>query len=94
MGSPNANEAATAHSKLNKLLADHALSWNDIPACIAAADEDDRVAKARQQPSPSSSTSAASSGVDVLELVSFLIERHVAITRCGFCTRTFSIAMT
>ena len=31
MASSNANEAASAQDKLKKLLAKHALSWNDIP---------------------------------------------------------------
>ena len=41
MASPNANEAASAQDKLKKLLAKHALSWNDIPTIVAAADADD-----------------------------------------------------
>src|SRR5262245_1281076 len=81
MGSTNANEAASAHKKLVKALADQALSWNDIPDCIAAADEDDRVKSVRRAAaSPSSSTAAGGPEVNVLELVLQLSERHVAIT--------------
>jgi hypothetical protein len=36
LGSPNAKEAQTARDKLLKLLTEHGLSWNDLPAIIAA----------------------------------------------------------
>src|SRR5262245_54548546 len=80
IGSSNANEAAVAREKLVKLLTDHGLTWNDIPACIAAADEDDRVNQARQRATHGPPGSAAGSEVDVLELVLYLIERHLAVT--------------
>ena len=47
MASPNPNEKANAEDKLKKLLAKHALSWNDIPTIAAAADADDEI-KARR----------------------------------------------
>jgi hypothetical protein len=83
IGSSNANEATTAREKLMKLLADHALSWNDISACVAAADEDDRVhaAQARHHTprhGPPSSTVAPQ--YNVLQLVLDLVEMHVAIS--------------
>jgi hypothetical protein len=36
MGSSNAKEAEVARDKLVKLLAEHGLNWNDIPAILAA----------------------------------------------------------
>src|SRR5215467_3442002 len=81
MGSSSANEAATAHKKLTKLLADQALSWNDIPACIAAADEDDRVKDARRATAASpSSSGAAGPEVNVLDLVLHLVGLYIAVT--------------
>lgn len=73
MGSTNPNEAANAHNKLLKLLAERGLSWNDITACVAAADAEDKVPK---------NTQTASSGpeVNVLDLVLRLLELHVALT--------------
>ncbi len=38
ISAPNVNEAASAREKLVALLTKHALTWNDIPACIAEAD--------------------------------------------------------
>jgi hypothetical protein len=80
IGSSNANEAATAREKLVKLLTEHGLTWNDIPACIAAADEDDRVNQARRQQPRGSPGATSGPDVDVLELVLYLVERHVAVT--------------
>jgi hypothetical protein len=36
VGSPNTKEAQTARDKLIKLLTERGLSWNDLPAIIAA----------------------------------------------------------
>ena len=80
IGSSNANEATTAREKLVKLLTEHALTWNDIPACIAAADEDDRV-RAGQRAShhgPPSSTTGLE--VNPFEVIHHLVELHIAIT--------------
>jgi hypothetical protein len=78
IGSPNANEATSAREKLVKLLANHGLTWNDISACVAAADEDDRVKQARQRP-PSQPHGPPGSSADPLEIVLHLIEKYVAI---------------
>jgi hypothetical protein len=80
IGSPNANEAATSREKLIKLLTDHGLTWNDISACVAAADDDDRVAQGRQRPAQSAPNSAASSDVNALDLVLYLVEQYIAVT--------------
>jgi hypothetical protein len=56
------------------------LSWNDIPTCVAAADEDDRVASAKRTTATAPAGSGAGAEVNVLELVLHLIERHIAIT--------------
>jgi hypothetical protein len=82
LADPNENRVKLAREKLIKLLAEHGLNWSEIPACIAAADEDDRVRagqQARQQPTHGA-PSATGSGVNVLELVLHLIEQHFAIT--------------
>jgi len=80
-GLPSANEATTAFKKLVKLLADQALSWNDIPVCIAAADEDDRVSSARRATAASpASSGAAGPEVNVLDLVLHLVGLYIAVT--------------
>jgi hypothetical protein len=77
IGSSNANEANVARDRLNKLLVQYSLSWNDLPAIIAAADAilaaADRSRTAAQAP-------MGKPEVNVLDLVSRLIEVHVAIT--------------
>jgi Protein of unknown function (DUF3631) len=82
LADPNENVAKRAREALLKLLANHGLNWSEIPACIAAADEDDRV-KARQQahrqPTHGSPGSTGSE-VNVLELVLHLVEQYIAIT--------------
>jgi hypothetical protein len=81
MASSNLNEAANARDKLIKVLEKHALSWNDIPACVAAADTDDN--KATSGNTSNSRTTAAptaSPEINVLDLVLRLLELHVAVT--------------
>jgi len=84
MGSSNENIAKTAREKLIKLLADHGLTLNDIAACIAAADEDDRVragkARHQQQQSHGSPSATTDPQVNILNLVLDLIEMNIAIT--------------
>lgn len=83
MASPNANEAANARDKLIKLLAKHALSWNDIPTIVAAADADDGIKPAAPGDATSNAGTAAPTdrpAVNVLALVLRLIELHVANT--------------
>jgi hypothetical protein len=79
MDPSNLKGATAAHEKLLEALAKHGLTWNDIPDCVAAADEDDRVKKARRQSSSQPHGSPAPSA-DPLEIILHLIERHVAIT--------------
>jgi hypothetical protein len=73
LGSSNANEAANAREKLNKLLAEHGLSWNDLSAIFAATD-----------PHPTdayrTAPQAARPEVNVLDLVLRLVEKHIAVT--------------
>src|SRR5260370_23720942 len=79
IGSSNANEAASARERLMKLLDKHGLSWNDIPACIRAAEDDDAAASSNPR---TAASRAPSSGpeINVLDLLLFLIEKYVAIT--------------
>jgi uncharacterized protein DUF3631 len=75
LGSPNANEAGNAREKLTKLLAAHSLTWNDLPAILAATDS----GTAQSGPAPSQQPTNAPQ-VNVLGLVLRLIELHVALT--------------
>jgi hypothetical protein len=82
LADPNENVAKRAREALLKLLANHGLNWSEIPACIAAADEDDRVKASQQahrQPTHGSPGSTGSE-VNVLELVLHLVEQYIAIT--------------
>jgi len=89
ISSSNPNEAARAREKLIELLAKHGISWNDVPACVALADDDDRVKEAGRQGSPhrspqgSPSPGAPADGpqINVLDLVLRLLELHFAMTR-------------
>jgi uncharacterized protein DUF3631 len=73
LGSPNANEATVAREKLNRLLAEYALTWNDLSAILAAADpQPDPYRTAPQQ--------AARPEINVLDLVLRLVEQHIAVT--------------
>jgi hypothetical protein len=78
IGSTNTNEAASAREKLVTVLTKHALSWNDIPACVAEAD----AADISNAPKPTASYGAAGPGpeVNVLDLVLHLIELHISIS--------------
>src|SRR6516164_6346233 len=75
LGSPNANEANNAREKLNKLLAEYGLTWNDLMSVLVAADVTSNTASTAAQ--------APTDGpeVNVLDLVLRLLELHVAITR-------------
>jgi hypothetical protein len=76
LGSSNVGEAENARDKLNKLLAKHGLTWNDLPAIIAAI-EADSAAQTRPQPQP---TPAGAPQVNVLDFVLHLLELHLALT--------------
>ena len=74
LGSPNNKEAEAARKKLNELLTRHGLSWNDLPAVLAAADS----YTTRPAGAPSAPSTAPS--LNVLSLVLALIEDHISIT--------------
>jgi uncharacterized protein DUF3631 len=82
IGSSNPNEAAVARKKLDKILLEHALSWNDIPGCIAEADAADGIASQRAAAShaPPQTPPGDGSQVNVLDLVLYLVETHIAAT--------------
>jgi uncharacterized protein DUF3631 len=83
--SPNANEAANARDKLERLLLKWGLSWGDIAACVAVANEDDerRARDARAgdtATAPPPATADDGSRFNVLDLVLRLVELYVDIT--------------
>ena len=72
LGSPNANEASNAREKLNRLLAEHGLTWNDLSTIFAAADP---------HPDPHrTAPQATRPEVNVLDLVLRLVEQYIAVT--------------
>src|SRR5262249_30103998 len=80
---PHKSIHTKARKALLKLLAEHGLSWVEIPACVAAADEDDRVRAAQashRAPQYGPPSSASAPPYDVLHLALDLVEMHVAIT--------------
>jgi hypothetical protein len=78
-GSPNENESAVARKKLGKVLLENGLSWNDIPAIVAAADADDGTP---QQPKPAATPPHQTTDpqINPLDLVLRLLELHVAVS--------------
>jgi hypothetical protein len=81
LGSPNTKEARTARDKLIKLLTERGLSWNDLPAIIAAAAGADT--SGSREASGAAATSEVDLGIsgnDLLGLILALIEEHLAIT--------------
>src|SRR5690242_17252237 len=75
IGSSIDEEAENARDKLIKLLAKHRLSWNDLPAILSATAPDDRHTGNTARPS----AIAATSPVNVLDLVVRLVKNHVAV---------------
>jgi hypothetical protein len=75
LGSSNDNEAAAARKKLNELLAEYGLTWNDLLEILAAdaINNSARTAAASEAP-------ADMPVVNVLDLVLRLLERHIAVT--------------
>src|SRR5262245_7254639 len=76
LGAPTAGEVESGRDKLIKLLTKHGLTWNDLPAILAAT-----------EPPGATSSSASQSNqpndppqVNVLDLVLRLIELHLALT--------------
>jgi hypothetical protein len=80
VGSPNTKEAQTARDKLIKLLTEHGLTWNDLPAIIAAAAADTSSSRAASGAAATSEADLGIPGNDLLGLILGLIEEHVAIT--------------
>ena len=74
LGSPNSKEAEAARKKLNELLTRHGLSWNDLPAILAAADS------YATDPAGAPSAPSTTPSVNVLSLVLALIEDHISTT--------------
>jgi hypothetical protein len=76
IGSSNTKEAEIARDKLLRLLTEHGLNWNDVPAILAA------VNTANTGNATAASTSAGPNEpeVNVFDLVVRLIEKHVAVT--------------
>lgn len=72
VGSSVAGEAENARDKLNKLLATNGLSWNDLPAILAAA----APPSAAGPPPPSDPPQ-----VNVLDLILRLLELHLSLTQ-------------
>ena len=74
IGSSNANEADSARQKLNKLLAECDLNWNDLPSLLVAINNDANTANTASQPP------TTGPAVNVVDLVRHLIELHVALS--------------
>ena len=77
IGSSIAEEAENARDKLNKLLAKHRLSWNDLPAILSATERADRHNTGNT--ATQSATATTTSAVNVLDLVVRLVEIHIAV---------------
>ena len=75
MGSNNAHEAEVARNKLTQLLAEHKLTWNDLPEIFASNSADTHC-----RPSPSRQDPVDPPMVNVLDLVLRLLEDHIAVT--------------
>ena len=56
MGSSISEEADNARDKLNKLLAKHRLSWNDLPAILSATERADRHNTGNTETQPATAT--------------------------------------
>jgi hypothetical protein len=78
LGSDKEHERATARKKIDSLLAEHGLTWNDIPAILLADREDD----AAPPPSPPPDQPADppdGSNLNVYNLVHELVRRHIYV---------------
>jgi hypothetical protein len=78
MGSSVSQEAENARDKLNKLLAKHRLSWNDLPAILSATERADRH-NTRNTGTPSATAKGTTSAVNVLGLVVRLVQFHIVV---------------
>jgi hypothetical protein len=77
IGSSIDEEAENARDKLNKLLAKHRLSWNDLPAILSATNRADRHNTGNT--ATQSATATTPSAVNVLDLVVRLVDIHIAV---------------
>jgi hypothetical protein len=77
LGSSSPKEAENARAKLVKLLAEHRLSWNDLPEILAAIKPGGAAGTTTRKASP---TSTSAPQVNVLSLVLVLVEKYVAVT--------------
>jgi Protein of unknown function (DUF3631) len=77
LGSSNTGEREAAYKKLVALLAEHSLTWNAVPEILAAADA--AAASGAPQSPSSSQPSSNEPEVNVLALVLYFLERHIAI---------------
>jgi hypothetical protein len=75
LGSDKDQERETARSKLDSLLKEYGLTWNDIADILAAPSGAGSNTGNAQPPDPSDKPE-----VNVLDLVSVLVERHIAVT--------------
>ncbi len=71
------NEAANALAMIKKLLAEHGLTWNDLPRIIAANDLQDGGDSVSDPEAPQDTTDAPR--VNPLDLVLRLVEKHIAV---------------
>ena len=78
MGSSISEEAENARDKLNKLLAKHRLSWNDLRAILSATERADRH-KTGNKETQSATATTTTSAVNVLDLVVRLVDIHIAV---------------
>ena len=74
LGSANEGERDNANKKLQQILVEYGLTWNDIPALLAV-DIPEAPRAAPPRPTPSDRPA-----VNVLDLVDRLIELHIALT--------------
>jgi Protein of unknown function (DUF3631) len=81
MGSPSPKEAHNARDKLNHLLAEHGLTWNDLPRILTAdkGDTDDASDAGTGAAAPAATPTEADIP-NVLGLILRLIEEHISTT--------------
>jgi hypothetical protein len=79
------NEAEVARKKLNDILKAHGCTWNDLPEILAAADAPEGTAFTDTSDDGQGGEAAEQQDdapeVNPLDLVMYLVEQHIAITR-------------
>ena len=78
IGSSIDEEAENARDKLNKLLAKHRLSWNDLPAILSATEAADRH-NTGGTGTQSATATRTTSAVNVTNLLVRLVETYIAV---------------